>query len=151
MKKLSFLFTAALLVVPALADELQSVSADVAIQQYKDFWKQENPDPANHVVWKIYVFRAVPPHRMPETSPEYIIAGLTSYSKKSYYVGVRINQLYNWLQPIPKRGDVIVVSGRLLEHRHGPVVLPSGTRDLDYITMDLDGASSLPKEHFDPA
>ena len=157
MKKLLSILVPALLAVCALADSPQPAAVDKtiptppdkAIRQYQDFWKATNPDPLNHVVWKLYVFRAVPPHNMPSTTIEYLIAGLTSYSRKSYYVGLRINQLYNFVRPIPQRGDVIVVSGRLLEHRHAPVALPRGMTDLDYVTMDLDGAVILP-EHFDP-
>jgi len=150
MKKILFLLAVVLPVLPVLADELRPVSQDQAIQQYEGFLKTENPDPANHVVWKLYVFRAVPQHTMPNGSMQYFITGLTSYSKKSYYVGIRINQLYNYLTSMPKRGDVIVVSGRILQRRHGPVILPSGTRELDFLTLDMDGASILPDEHFDP-
>jgi hypothetical protein len=151
MKKLFLILFPILLAVPALADDLQPVPADTAIQQYKDFWKTDNPDPSNHVVWKLYIFRAVPQHTMANGTMQYLITGLTSYSRKSYYVGLKINQLYNFVSPIPQRGDVIVASGHILQHRHGPVVLPSGTRDLDFLTMDLDGATVLPNEHFDPS
>lgn len=150
MNKLLFLGAAMLLVFPVLADDFQPAPQDQAVQQYQGFWKTDRPDPMNHVAWKLYIFRAVPQHDHPNATTEYLVAGLTSYSKKSYYVGLRISQLYNFLYPIPKRGDVILVSGRIVAHRHGPVALPSGTRDLDYLTMDLDNAALVPNEHFDP-
>jgi hypothetical protein len=151
MKKILILWGMILAAVPVMADNLQPVTQDQAIQQYQAFWKSDNVDPNNHVVWKVYVFRAVPQHTLATGSKQYLVTGLTTYSRKSYYVGLKINQLYNFLTPIPDRGDVIVVSGHILQHRHGPVVLPSGTRDLDFLTMDLDAAMTVPGEHFDPS
>jgi hypothetical protein len=150
MKKLFFLLMSILTAAPILADDLKPEPSDQAIKEYQDFWKTETPDASNHVVWKLYVFRSVPPSTKPGEAATYIVAGLTSYSKSSYYVGLRINQLYNFLHPMPKRGDVIVVSGRILRHRTGLVALPDKSRVLKTLTMDAEAAVSLPDEHFDP-
>ena len=136
--------------VPALADELHPTPSDQAIKEYQDFWKTETIDSMNHVVWKLYVFRAIPPRANRQGSLEYIIAGLTPFPKTSYHVGLKINQFYNFLKPIPKRGDVVVVSGRILNRRNSILALPNKDVTIKMLTMDLDGAVSLPQEHFDP-
>jgi hypothetical protein len=152
VKRLFFLLISILLAAPVLADDLQPVPADTSIQQYQDFWKTDTPDPMNHVVWKLYVFRAIARSTEPGTAPEFYIAGLTPSPKNSYYVRLEINQLYNWLRPVPQRGDVIVVSGRVLAHRdYHMTSLTKKEVVLKILTMDLDGAASLPWEHFDPS
>lgn len=149
MNKFVFLLFSILVAVPALADDLQPVAQDQAIQQYQDFWKTETPDPMNHVVWKVYVYRAVPPGSHPDSAPEFVMVGLSPFH--NYYVRLNINQLYNFLWPVPKRGDVIVVSGRIRDHRDFRTILPTKEVVAKTLTMDLDGASALPNEHFDPA
>jgi hypothetical protein len=151
MKKLFLVLMAMLPAIPALADDLQPAPAEIAIHQYQDFWKTDTPDPMNHVVWKLYIFRAISPGSQPGTAPEFYIAGLTPTPKNSYYVRLEINQLYNWLRPVPKRGDVIVVGGRVLAHRdYRMTSLAKKEVVLKILTMNLDGAVSLPREHFDP-
>ena len=151
MKKIFFFLVSTLLAAPLLADDLQPVPAATAIQQYLDFWKSGAPDPMNHVVWKLYIFRAIAPSSEPGTAPEFYIAGLTPAPKNSYYVRLEINQLYNWLRPVPQRGDVIVVSGQVLAHRdYHMTSLAKKDVVLKILTMNLDGAASLPREHFDP-
>jgi hypothetical protein len=141
-----------LLAAPVLADDLQPVPAEKAIQQYQDFWKTDTPDPMNHVVWKLYIFRAISRSSEPGTAPEFYIAGLTPSPKNSYYVRLEINQLYNWLRPVPQRGDVIVVGGRVLAHRdYHMTSLTKKDVVLKILTMNLDGAVSLPRERFDPS
>ncbi len=150
MKKIIFLLISTFLVIPTLADDLQPETSEKAIKEYQDFWKTDSIDSMNHVVWKLYVFRAIPPRANPQGALEYIIAGLTPFPKTSYHVGLKINQFYNYLKPIPKRGDVVVVSGRILNRRNYILALPNKDVPIKMLTMDLDGAISLPQEHFDP-
>jgi hypothetical protein len=148
VKKLFFFLLSILPVVPVLADDLQPAPAEIAVQQYQGFWKTDTPDPMNHVVWKLYIFRAISPSSQPGTAPEFYIAGLTPNPKDSYYVRLEINQLYNWLRPVPQRGDVIVVGGRVLAHRdYHMTSLTKKEVVLKILTMNLDGAVSLPHEH----
>ena len=147
-----FLFAVIFPAENALAVDLQPVPEEKAIQQYRDFWGTASPDPANHVVWKLYIFNAVPPSSGPGTTPEYLIAGLTPSPKNGYLVRIGINQLYNWLRPIPGRGDVIVAGARVLSHRDFHVTsLTKKEVVLKILTVNLDGAVSLPREHFDPS
>jgi len=50
-----------------------------------------------------------------------IIALLTPNPKSSYYVRIRIDLLFNYFKPVPKRGDVIVVSGRVTSRQDYPL------------------------------
>ena len=150
MKKLLFLLISILLSVPAWADDLHPETSDQAIKEYQDFWKIADPAQlGNHVVWKLYVFRVVPQNSSPGAAMEFIIAGLTPIPKDGYLVRLRINQLYNFLRPMPKRGDVVVAGGRILNHREYKTILPKKDVELKILTMDLDGAVSLPQEHID--
>ncbi len=149
MKKLFFLLALILAVGPVLADDLHPVAQDQAIQQYQDFWKTETPDPMNHIVWKLYVYRAIPPAANPKSALEFLVGGLSPYH--NYYVRLNINQLYNFLHPLPQRGDVIVVSGRVRDHRDYHATLPKKEVILKSLTLDLDDANAVPNEHFDPS
>jgi hypothetical protein len=150
MKKFIFAFVLSLLAMPVMADSLQPASANDAVQQWQDFWSTNSIDPANHVVWKLYVFRAIPDREDPKGTMQYIIAGLTPFSKSSYYVRIRINLLYNYLKTMPKRGDVMVVSGRVMTRQDYLLDLTTKEIPIKIVTMQLDGAANL-EEHFDPA
>lgn len=149
MNKYFFLLVSILMAIPVLADDLHPVEQAQAIQQYQDFWKTETPDPMNHIVWKLYVYRAIPPAANPDSALEFLIAGLSPYHQ--YYVRLNINQLYNFLNPLPQRGDVIVVSGRVRDHRDYHATLPTKEVILKSLTLDLDDANFVQKEHFDPS
>ena len=160
MKEIIFAFVFTLFAMPALATpaaknsdlkvDLRPALTDDAVQQWQSFWKTGLIDPANHVVWKLYVFRAIPKRDDPKGNMEYIIAGLTPYPKSSYYVSLRIDILYNYLKTIPKRGDVLVVSGQVLSRRDYLLDLGNKEVSIKMLTMQLDGAANR-KEQFDPA
>jgi hypothetical protein len=151
MKEIIFAIVLALGVLPVMADELQQASSGQAIQQWQGFWSTNSIDPANHVVWKLYVFRAIPQRENPNADKDYIIAGLTPYSKNSYYVRIKIDLLYNYFKPAPGRGDVIVVSGRVISRRDYLLDLKTKEVPIKLLTMQLDGAAKVPGEHFNPA
>jgi hypothetical protein len=151
MKEIIFAFVFTLFAMPVMADSLQPAAVNDAIQQWQGFWSTNTIDPANHVVWKLYVFRAIPQRESPSADKEYVLAGLTPYPKSSYYVRIRIDLLYNYFKPVPKRGDVIVVSGRVITRRDYLLDLTSKEVPIKLLTMQLDGAAKLPDEHFDPA
>jgi hypothetical protein len=151
MKKLFFVLISIALAVPALADPLQPVPTDQAIGQYQDFWATNAIDPANHVVWKLYVFRAIPYLNDPKADKKYVIAGLTPFAKSSYYVRIRIDLLYNYFKTTPQRGDVMVVSGRVITRQDYLLDLTTKEVPIKILTMELDGAAHRPLENFDPA
>jgi hypothetical protein len=137
--------------LPVMADELQPASSSDAVQQWQGFWSTNAVDSANHVVWKLYVFRAIPQRENPNWEKVYIIAGLTPYAKSSYYVRIRIDLLYNYFKPAPSRGDVIVVSGRVMSRLDYLLDLKTKEVPIKLLTMQLDGAVKVPDEHFNPA
>ncbi len=149
MKEIVFAFVLSLLAMPVLADSLQPVSKGQAIQQWQGFWQTNSIDPGNHVVWKLYVFRAIPPREDPQGEMEYVVAGLTPNPKSSYYVRIRIDLLFNYFKPIPKRGDVIAVSGRVTTRQDYLLDLTTKEVPIKILTMQLDDAAKLP-EQFDP-
>ena len=151
MKKILFLLAALLGSTSAFAADLQPETPSQAVGEYKVFSATENPDPTNHVVWKLYVFRAVSQSDHSDSALEYLIAGLTPVPKDGYYVRLKINDLYNYFRPSPQRGDVILVSGRIINRRDYKTNLPKKQVVLKLLTMNLDGAVRLPQEHFDPS
>jgi hypothetical protein len=151
MKKSLFLLASILMAAPALAVDLQPETPGRAVREYKAFSETENPDPANHVVWKLYVYRAITASGHPDGASEFLIAGLTPFPKDGYFVRLKINELYDYFQPIPQKGDVILAGGRIINHRDYEANLPKREVTLKLLAMDLDGASSLPREHFDPS
>ncbi|HXL74065.1 MAG TPA: hypothetical protein VN963_10635 [bacterium] len=150
MKEIIFAFVFTLFAMPVLADNLQPVSSGQAIQEWQAFWESNSIDPGNHVVWKLYVFRAMPDREDPKGELQYVLAGLTPFPRSSYYVRIRIDLLYNYFKPVPKRGDVIVVSGRVTTRQDYLLDLTSTEVPIKLLTMQLDGAAKLP-EQFDPA
>jgi hypothetical protein len=151
MKKIFFVLIFILGAVPVLALDLQPEALGRAIREYKIFSKIDNPDPMNHVVWKLYIFRSVTQSDHPTGAVEYLIAGLTPFPKDGFYVRLKINELYDYLRPIPKRGDVILAGGRIINRLHYETNLPKKQVVLKLLAMNLDGAVSLPREHFDPS
>lgn len=151
MKKSFLLLASILMAAPALAVDLRPETTGQAIKEYKAFSGTESPDPANHVVWKLYVYRAITASGHPDGASEFLIAGLTPFPRDGYYVRLKINELYDYFQPIPQRGDVILAGGRIINHRNFEANLPKREVTLKLLAMDLDGASGLPKEHFDPS
>jgi hypothetical protein len=151
MKKSLLLLVSVLWAVPVLAADLQPEIPSQAIREYKAFSKTENPDPGNHVIWKLYIYRAITQTAHPDGAPEYFIAGLTPFPRDGYFVRLKINELYNYLHPVPERGEVILAAGRIINYRDYEANLPNGKASLKLLAMDLDGAVSLPQEHFDPS
>jgi hypothetical protein len=151
MKRSLLLLVSVLWAVSALAADLKPEIPSVAIREYKAFSKTENPDPGNHVIWKLYIYRAITQTAHPDGAPEYLIAGLTPFPRDGYFVRLKINELYDYLHPIPGRGEVILAAGRIIDHRDYEANLPKREAVLKLLAMDLDGAVSLPQEHFDPS
>ena len=151
MKKTLLLLTVILWSTPAFAVDLQPETPNQAVREYKGFSETENPDPMNHVVWKLYVFRAVTQSDHSDGPAEYLIAGLTPFPKDGYYVRLKINELYNYFHPMPQRGDVILAGGRIINHHDYKTNLPKKQVVLKLLTMNLDGAVRLPSEHFNPS
>ncbi|HEY5039750.1 MAG TPA: hypothetical protein VIJ93_11810, partial [bacterium] len=107
-----------------------------------------NPDPMNHETWKLYVYYSLTPRDgYASQTPEWLVAGLTPNPKDHYFVELRINQLYNFLRPIPQRGDVIVVEGRIQNHLRSNITTPKQNFILKNLFMYVENAISLPKEH----
>lgn len=150
MKYLFFILISILLVVSAMADDLQPDPMNYAVQTWQSFWETNSIEPANHVVWKLYVFRAIPQRQNPNGILSYLVTGLTPYPKNSYYVGLKIDILYNYLKNTPKRGDVIVVSGQVVTRRDYLLDLGNKEVPIKMLTMNLDGAAYT-QEHFNPA
>jgi hypothetical protein len=90
---------------PAWPVDLIPEPTSQAILEYKAFSGTDNPDPGNHVVWKLYIYRAITQTAHSDGATEYLIAGLTPFPKEGYYVRLKINELYDYFQPIPRRGD----------------------------------------------
>ncbi len=149
MKKILTAFGLLFLALPTWADDdLKPEPLDQAVQEYNGFWRTETPDPMNHEVWKLYIYYDLKPREGAYRVRETLVAGLTSKPKDHYFVFLKINQLYNFLRPIPKRGDVIVVEGRIKDHTSAHI---SGKRDyvLNILHMDAQNAMALPNEHFE--
>ncbi len=134
---------------PVVAEDLTPAPPDKAIQQYRNFWKTDVPNSLNPVVWKLYVFHVIPSNSSRGLT-KYILAGLTSSPRDNYYVRLKISELNGYLGSIPHRCDVIVVKGRILNHRDRPVKLPRKDVVLKFLSMDLDAVVSL-SEQFDPS
>jgi hypothetical protein len=149
MKTLFLILVSTLSAAPVMAEDLTPAPPDKAIQQYRNFWKTDVPDSRSPVVWKLYVFHVIPSDSSHGLT-KYIIAGLTSSPGDNYYVRLKISELNGYLGSIPHRCDVIVVKGRVLNHRDHPVKLPGKEVVLKFLTMDLDAAISL-SEQFDPS
>jgi hypothetical protein len=151
IKKIFILLGLALLPITAWADgELTPEPLKQAVQEYKSFWKADEIDPDNHVVWKLYVKADVMLHSGVNRTPEIIRASLRPYGKHPHYVLISINDLWNSLHSTPKKGDVITVSGHVTHCAH--THLTSGFKDyvLSTLTLYPQNAAYLP-EHFDPS
>jgi hypothetical protein len=151
IKCLFFILILILPAIPVPAEDLQPAPAAEALQQYQDFWKTAVPDPMNQVVWKLYVFRAVPRNSDPGAAADFIIAGLTPAPGNGYDVRLKIDQLYNFFHSIPKRGDVIVVKGRILNHQDYLTHFSQKEVLLKILSMDLEGGASLFGENLHPS
>ncbi len=104
MKKILFLLAALLGSTPVFAADLQAETSSQAVGEYGVFSAADNPDPMNHVVWKLYIFRAVPQSDHSDGAVEYLIAGLTPFPKDDYYVRLKINDCIIISNPRPKGG-----------------------------------------------
>jgi hypothetical protein len=151
IEKLFFILILILPAFPVLAEDLQPAPAAEALQQYQDFWKTAVPDPMNQVVWKLYIFHAVPRNSDPGAAADFIIAGLTPAPENGYDVRIKIDQLYNFFHSIPKRGDVIVVKGRILNHQDYLTHFSQKEVRLKILSMDLEGGIALPGENLHPS
>lgn len=149
MKKLFLFLAAVVMTVPVLADDLQPVSVDKAVAQYVSLWKSKNIDPSNHEVWKLYIYGSLIPNNNYNHEKEIYITGLTP--KPGYFVYLSINQLYNFLSPVPKKGDVIAVEGRITNHFYSTLEGPVKTSRIPVLFMYLENAEKLPAESFGTA
>lgn len=132
-------------------DELKPESVSQAIAEYQEFWKTEKLDPSNHEVWKLYIYYSLyPTDGFGNKNPAWLVAGLTPNPKDKLYVRLQINQLYNFLQPIPQKGDVVVVEGRVLNHFSAPITGTKRNWVWSYLNFYIEGAENRPKEHFNP-
>jgi hypothetical protein len=128
-------------------DDLKPEPFDQAVLKFNELQNTNDVDPMNHEVWKLYVLYDLTPSSGFDKTPKWIVTALMP--GKKYRILLPINQLYNFLRPSPKSGDVIVVDGRVTNHF-------TMTVDFDYkrvrvpvLQMYLDGAVML-KEKFDP-
>jgi len=153
MKRLYLFFCFVLLAVPVWADDvLNPEPLEQAIKEYEALLRADSPDPSNHEIWKLYV------HGVPIQSsngrrvPGMLTLGLLPDSADRYRVYILVNELYNFLRPMPHRGNVIVVEGRIVKKVHGEVHFHDSNTVVktEYLYMYPENAISLPNEHFDP-
>jgi hypothetical protein len=149
----SYLFLGVILLGSSLwaADELKPEPLPHAVQEYKTFWQTNKVSPANHEVWKLYIYYPLfYTNGFGNKNPELLVAGLTPNPKDGYTVELRVNQLYNFLRPIPQKGDVIVMEGHVQQILRDYITGPKKNWVLNCLYMYVEDAVTLPNEHFDP-
>ena len=144
MKSLFMVFAAVLFTIPAWADDLKPEPLNQEVNEYNSFWASKDIDPMNHQVWKLYILGSLTPNNNYNHEKEIFITSLVP--KSPYIVYVRINQLYNFLQPIPKVGDVIAVEGRIVNHYYSTIQGSWKTKRIPVLYMYVENASKLPDE-----
>lgn len=150
MKKFYLFLCLAFLAAPLWADDddLTPEPLNQAASEYESFFKTEKPDPMNHEVWKLYVYDTMMPLDGYTKTPNRLLVGLTAVPKDNYRVIISVNQLYNFMQTIPQRGDVIVINGTV-QSRNDKFLLR--TRNTDHYFREVylyaEGGKALP-EHF---
>ncbi len=176
MKRLFFTFAVMLFTFPVSADDLQPEPLNQAIKEYKKFSKTDDVDPANDVIWKLYVLFNVGSNASygsitsgslflgaassgisslvifqktdSYSNPDTLLAGLTS--EPDFFVLLPVNNLYNYFRPIPKPGDVIVLKGRISGHFNYQTHAGQKVFILSALNLYLEDGKKLPFEHFDP-
>jgi hypothetical protein len=146
MKKLFFTLVAVIFTVPVWADDINPVSVDQAIEQYKSFWSSNAIDPSNHEVWKLYIRKGLIPKGNQNGEVEYYSTVLTLSPKPRYVVEISVNQLFNFLQPVPKVGDIIAVEGRITNHFMANITGRTKVRQVKTLVMYIENAQKLPSE-----
>lgn len=146
MKALLAVLAALLSAVASWADDLQPVTFSQAVKEYNSFWSSDSINPGNHEVWKLYICGELIPNGNYNHEKEIFVARLAPGTP--YVVYLSINQLYNFLQPIPKVGDVIAVEGRIVNHFYSTIQGAVKTRRIPVLSMYVEDAAGLP---FEPA
>lgn len=143
MKKLFWFLLAVLITIPTWADDLQPEPLGQEIKEYKAL-STGDVDPGNHEVWKLYIIGSLIPSGNYNHETEIYVGSL--FPGGPYIAYLRINQLYNFLQPIPKVGDVIAVEGRVVSHFNSTIQGPTKTTSIPVVYFYIENASKLPLE-----
>ena len=134
------------------ADDLKPEPLGQEIQEYNGFWQSSEIDPGNHEVWRLYIYDKLIPKNNYNHEVELLLTGLTPNPKDHYYVMIRINQLYNSFRAGDlKRGDVIVVEGRVQNTLHSSISGPRKDIRLKNLYFYTENAEQRPQEHVDIA
>ena len=147
MKKLYVFLCFILLALPVLADDLTPEPLEQSIKEYDMYEKAAEFDGMSHVVWKLYIFYDLSPKGGGDRTPKLWVAGLTP--DRHYRVILSINQLYNYLRPLPKAGDVIIVDGYIKGHYNYSISTKNREFTLKALSLYTQGAMALPNEHFE--
>lgn len=144
MRKLFWVFAAVLCAVPAWADDLQPETLSQEVREYNSFWGSNDIDPTNHEVWKLYICGELIPNNNYNHEKEIFVTRFAPNAP--YIVYLRINQIYNFLQPVPKVGDVIAVEGRVMNHFYSTVQGSVKRVRIPVVYFYVENASKLPYE-----
>ncbi|HTA75550.1 MAG TPA: hypothetical protein VK791_00165 [bacterium] len=130
-------------------DDLAPEPLSQAAREYESFFQTEKPDPMNHEVWKLYVYDTMMPLDGFTKTPNRLLVGLTATPQDDYRVIISVNQLYNFMRPIPQRGDVIVIDGTV-QSRYDKFLLRGRVTDHYFriVYLYAEGGKILPDEHF---
>ena len=152
MKKLYLFLVLILFSLSAWADDdLKPEPFDQEVKEYLNFWNTDQPDPSNHEIWKLYIFYPLYPRdSYGNKVPEWFVAGLSTGKGEHFNVEVGVNQLYNFLRPIPERGDVIIVEGRVTGHYKTQMYRGDTEHSFSYLYFYVENASLVKDEHFGP-
>ena len=144
MKKTLLILTAVLLGFPSWADDLKPAPLDQAIKEYGVLMNAKDIDPMNHVVWKVYVYdsQSYQSGGIRYLDQDNLTAGLTP--TPGYYVYLPINQLYNYLRPMPKTGDVVAVEGRVVDNGRYLQGTGDSAKGAKVLLLSLANAVKLP-------
>lgn len=143
MKRLFLLLGAVLLTVPVWADDLKPEPFSQEIKEYNAL-STGDIDPGNHEIWKLYICGSLIPNNNYNHEKEIYLTKF--YPGTPYIAYIRINQLYNFLQPVPKEGDVIAVEGRVVSHFNSTLEGPNGIKRIPVVYFYVENASKLPFE-----
>jgi hypothetical protein len=170
MKKIFVLFILFLFGLPVLAEiKLKPEPQDKSIVKYKELLKVDEFDPADEIVWKLFIHAYVTSDDgslMPgftfwgggyvNNGGSYMLAGLTR--KPEYFVILPTNNIQNYISPLPKPGGIIVVKGIIRAHSRPDFIIDINTKaasefDLknlkkkaDVLAMLPDAAAEMPPE-----
>lgn len=145
MKRLYFFLAAAVLsTIPVWADDLKPELLGQEVREYNAL-STGDVDPGNHEIWKLYICGELYSTNY-NHEKETFLAKLVPNSP--YIVYLRINQLYNFLQPIPKVGDVLAVEGHVVSHFYSTITGPTKIKRIPVLYFYIENAKMLP---FEPA